>query len=100
VWAPLLAATLARAALRAVRHPGHTAPEPRYTPSRALAQFVCCRDLTCRFPGCDKPAQVCDLDHTLPYPAGPTHPLNLKCLCRFHHRTITFQLAETWLAET
>ena len=49
-----------------------------------------CRDLTCRFPGCDKPAQVCDLDHTVAYPVGPTHPSNLKCLCRFHHLLKTF----------
>ncbi len=65
-------------------------PEPRYTPSQALCEFVRCRDLTCRFPGCDKPAQVCDLDHTVAYPVGPTHPSNLKCLCRFHHLLKTF----------
>jgi hypothetical protein len=51
---------------------------------------VRCRDLTCRFPGCDKPAQLCDLDHTVAYPVGPTHPSNLKCLCRFHHLVKTF----------
>ena len=55
-----------------------------------MADFVRCRDLTCRFPGCDKPAQVCDLDHTVAYPVGPTHPSNLKCLCRFHHLLKTF----------
>ena len=42
-----------------------------------------CRDLTCRWPGCDKPAPYgCDLDHTVPYPIGPTHASNIKCLCR------------------
>jgi hypothetical protein len=87
----LLAGILERARIREVRHPGSdSAPEPRYTPSRALAEFVRCRDLTCRFPGCDKPAQVCDLDHTVAYPVGPTHPSNLKCLCRFHHLLKTF----------
>jgi hypothetical protein len=50
-----------------------TRPEPGYRPSAALAQFVRCRDLTCRFPGCDQPAEVCDLDHTVPFPWGPTH---------------------------
>jgi hypothetical protein len=40
--------------------------------------------LTCRFPGCDKPAEVCDLDHTVPFPTGPTHASNLKLLCRYH----------------
>jgi hypothetical protein len=88
--APLLAATLERARLREVGHPGDGPAEPRYTPSRALGEFIRCRDLTCRFPGCDKAAQFCDLDHTVPYPVGPTHPSNLKCLCRFHHLLKTF----------
>jgi hypothetical protein len=89
--APLLAATLARATVREVRHPGIDAPpEPRYTPSRELADFVRCRDLTCRWPGCDKPAYQCDIDHTVPYPVGPTHASNLKCYCRFHHLLKTF----------
>ena len=82
--AALWAATLERATVREIRHPGDAPPEPRYTPSRAVADFVRCRDLTCRFPGCDRPADVCDLDHTVPYPVGPTHASNLKCLCRFH----------------
>ena len=87
----LLGGILERARIREVRHPGeNSAPEPRYTPSKALCEFVRCRDLTCRFPGCDKPAQVCDLDHTVAYPVGPTHPSNLKCLCRFHHLLKTF----------
>jgi uncharacterized protein DUF222 len=64
--------------------------EPGYRPSAALAEFVRCRDLTCRFPGCDQPAQVCDLDHTVPFPAGPTHASNLKLLCRYHHLLKTF----------
>ena len=84
-------AVLERARLREVRHPGDNTPaEPRYTPTRTTGEFVRCRDLTCRFPGCDKPAQFCDLDHTVPYPVGPTHPSNLKCLCRFHHLLKTF----------
>ena len=87
----LLGAILERARIRQVRHPGgDTPPEPRYTPTRQTCEFVRCRDLTCRFPGCDKPAQVCDIDHTVPYPAGPTHPSNLKCLCGFHHLLKTF----------
>jgi hypothetical protein len=38
------------------------AVEPRYTPSAGMADFVRCRDLTCRAPGCDEPAVHCDLD--------------------------------------
>lgn len=36
----------------------------------SLAQFVRARDLACRFPGCDKAAQFCDVDHTVPWPVG------------------------------
>jgi hypothetical protein len=71
--------------------PGDAPPERGYVPSRALADFVRCRDLTCRWPGCDKPAFDCDLDHTIPYAAGgPTHASNLKCYCRIHHLVKTF----------
>jgi hypothetical protein len=89
--APLLAATLASTAkLVPIVHPGDAPPEPRYTPSAALAAFIRCRDLTCRAPGCDVPATECDIDHTIPYPAGPTQASNLKCLCRKHHLIKTF----------
>jgi hypothetical protein len=89
--APLLAAKLAATAtIRPVIHPGQSAPEPRYVPSAGLARFVRCRDLTCRFPGCEAPADVCDLDHTIPYPVGPTCASNLGCLCRKHHLFKTF----------
>ncbi|QNI05729.1 HNH endonuclease [Mycobacterium kubicae] len=72
-------------------HPGDAPPEPGYTPSKALAEFVRCRDLTCRWPGCDRPAAQCDLDHTIPHAAGgPTHASNLKCYCRTHHLVKTF----------
>lgn len=54
----------------------------------ALADFIGWRDLTCRWPGCD--ARVCDIDHTVPYPFGPTHPSNLKLYCRAHHLVKTF----------
>jgi hypothetical protein len=56
-----------------------------------LADFVRCRDLTCRAPGCDEPAVHCDIDHTIPYAdGGATHPSNLKSLCRKHHLLKTF----------
>ena len=75
---------------RLVRHPGVAPAEPRYRPCTASADFIRFRDLTCRFPGCDVPAQFCDIDHTVPYPFGPTHASNLKCLCRHHHLLKTF----------
>jgi hypothetical protein len=87
-----LIAELARTAkLVPLIHPADAPPEPRYTPSHALADFVRCRDLTCRWPGCDRSATNCDLDHTVAYAdGGPTHASNLKCLCRLHHLIKTF----------
>ena len=79
-----------RAMIRPIRHPGDAPPEKGYVPSRALADFVRARDLHCRWHGCDKPADLCDIDHTVPYPSGPTHASNLKCLCRLHHLLKTF----------
>ncbi|MHA3024649.1 DUF222 domain-containing protein [Mycobacterium sp. BMJ-28] len=79
----------AGAAVKEVSIPAPVA-EPGYRPSVALAQFVRTRDLTCRFPGCGVRAEFCDIDHTVPWPAGPTHPSNLKCLCRSHHLLKTF----------
>jgi hypothetical protein len=93
VPAALLADLAARGAveLRPLIHPGQRPPEPHYRPSPALVDFIRCRDLTCRFPNCDRPADVCDIDHTVPYDAGgPTHASNLKCMCRKHHLLKTF----------
>jgi len=41
----------ATATLAALTHPGDTAPEPGYTPSQALADYVRCRDLTAQDTG-------------------------------------------------
>ncbi len=65
-------------------------PLTTYRPSAAVDRFVRMRDMTCRFPGCDRPAQFCDVDHTIPWPTGVTHPSNTKCLCRIHHLLKTF----------
>ncbi len=90
VPAPIVAAKLAVSKRRPVRHPGDAPPEKGRVPSSALAWFVRCRDLTCRFPNCDRPATQCDIDHTVPYPRGATQASNLKCLCRTHHLYKTF----------
>jgi hypothetical protein len=62
--------------------------EDRYRPSAGLDRAVRARDVTCRFPGCRRSADRAgtDLDHTVPYPAGPTAATNLAVLCRRHHR--------------
>jgi Domain of unknown function (DUF222) len=99
---PELVAELAKSArLMPLIHPGDAPPEPGYVPSAALADFVRCRDLTCRWPGCDAPAIGCDIDHTIPYArGGPTHAANLKCYCRTHHLVKTFMgWAEQQLAD-
>ncbi|TXH27278.1 MAG: HNH endonuclease, partial [Mycobacterium sp.] len=36
------------------------------------------------------PATASDIDHTVPWPAGPTHPGNLNPKCRKHHLLKTF----------
>jgi hypothetical protein len=88
---PAMVRAVAKTArLRPVRIPKDAATEPQYRPSAALAQFVRNRDLTCRWMGCDKPAWQADIDHTVPYPLGPTHPSNNSCFCRFHHLLKTF----------
>jgi hypothetical protein len=65
-------------------------PDPGYRPSAVTTEFVRWRDLTCRWPGCDQPVHKCDIDHTVPYPAGLTHASDLKHYCRIHHLIKTF----------
>ena len=90
VPAPLLAELIRSGAkVRELRRPGDE-PEPGYRPSTALDEFVRMRDMTCRFPNCDRPAEFCDVDHTIPWPWGPTHASNLACICRKHHLLKTF----------
>lgn len=93
--AAVLGAFLDRARIRPIAHPGDAPPEHQHRPSAALQDFVRSRDLTCRFPNCDRPAHHCDIDHTVPYLAGPTCASNLKCLCRKHHLLKTFWIGET-----
>ena len=81
-----------------VAEPGcdHAAAEPRYTPSRKLAHLVRARSATCDAPGCGAHAVHCDLDHTTPYPHGPTEQCNLSPKCRRHHKT---KQAPDWKVE-
>ena len=58
-----------------------------YRPPAAMRRLVQARDGSSSFPGCDRPAAQCDLDHTIPHHVGgPTCPCNLAALCRSHHR--------------
>jgi Domain of unknown function (DUF222) len=64
----------------------HGSAENRYTPSRRLKDLIRARTTTCDAPGCGAQAVYCDLDHTSPWPDGPTEQCNLGPKCRRHHR--------------
>lgn len=87
---PLLAELIRCGAKVRQLRPPTEAPEPRYRLSTALDEFVRMRDMTCRFPNCDQPAEACDIDHAIAWPFGPTHASNSRCLCRKHHLLKTF----------
>lgn len=59
-----------------------------YRPSAALDRSVVARDRTCVGVGCNKPANVCDGDHTLAWSdGGETTESNLGPACRSHHNS-------------
>ncbi|MDG4667501.1 HNH endonuclease signature motif containing protein [Mycobacterium sp. 236(2023)] len=82
-------AAAATAKLKPVHLPD-AEPENGYRPSARLRDFLRWRDLTCRWPGCDAPVLRCDVDHTVPWPYGVTHPSSTKHYCRTHHVIKTF----------
>ena len=64
----------------------HGHAEDRYVPSRNLKHLLRARAQTCTAPACNAQAQHCDIDHTVPYPDGPTCECNTNPKCRRHHR--------------
>ena len=58
------------------------APAPRWPAS-------CGPEATCRWPGCTRSSESCDLDHTIALPDGATIPANMGPLCRRHHNLKT-----------
>ena len=89
-----------RAHVRPLKPAQEFTAESQYRPSAALAEFIRARDLCCRFPGCEVPAEFCDIDHSVAWAAGgPTHPSNLNCKCRAHHLLKTFWCGENGWAE-
>jgi hypothetical protein len=65
----------------------HDLATPAYRPPPRVAELVTARDLTCRFPPCRRPAEQCDLDHTVPFDRGGlTCSCNLGGECRSHHQ--------------
>ena len=88
--AEMVADLIARgSAVRWLTTPG-PAPADSYRLPADHDRFVRYRDLTCRFPGCDRPATAADIDHSIPWPVGATHPSNNHCKCRKHHLLKTF----------
>jgi hypothetical protein len=57
----------------------------RYRPSAKLWRHVVTQHRTCRFPGCNRLATRCDLDHVEPYDGTNTVEKNLEPLCPRHH---------------
>jgi Domain of unknown function (DUF222) len=74
----------------------HADAENGYTPSRRLRHLVRARSAACDAPGCHSSAMNADLDHTVPWPAGPTDQSNLAPRCRTHHRA---KQAPDWAVE-
>jgi predicted CxxxxCH...CXXCH cytochrome family protein len=74
----------------------HAHAEDGYVPSRKLRHLIRARSATCDAPGCHSPAVATDLDHTVPWPAGPTDQCNLAPRCRTHHRA---KQAPDWTVE-
>jgi hypothetical protein len=67
----------------------HCTPDRGYAPSPATRRAVQAHRPRCVFPGCRVPATSCDLDHTVPWPAGRTCVHNLAPVCRRHHELKT-----------
>jgi hypothetical protein len=67
------------------------APATGYKFTGTAREFIQCRDIRCRFPGCNRKAEYADIDHTVAHgDGGATHPSNGKALCREHHLAKTF----------
>ncbi|WP_179276106.1 DUF222 domain-containing protein [Rhodococcus sp. 06-235-1A] len=72
-----------------------------YRPDTLTTAAVRLRDRHCRFPGCHRPADRCQLDHIIafdhsnPLGGGWTTVDNLQCLCEYHH---TGKTAGYWKA--
>ncbi|MBI1351448.1 MAG: hypothetical protein GC156_10050 [Actinomycetales bacterium] len=62
----------------------------RYAISDLQRHLITLRDGTCRFPGCTRPAETCEIDHARPYDNGGRTDLeNLGPLCKHHHQLKT-----------
>ena len=61
-----------------------------YAIPQPLRDYITARDTTCRFPGCRRRADLCQIDHAQPWNSGgETNPTNLGALCTRHHQLKT-----------
>lgn len=56
-----------------------------YRPPAPLDRHVRIRDGRCRGAGCNWPARLCEIDHSVSFPGGPTAASNLGAMCKRHH---------------
>ncbi|MCX7522895.1 DUF222 domain-containing protein [Microbacterium sp. STN6] len=64
-----------------------TVDRTSYRPPADLKRLVAARFSTCTFPGCARPTDACDIDHSDAWEQGGTTSIhNLAPLCRHHHR--------------
>jgi len=62
----------------------------RYEISTALRRFIVARDRVCRFPGCGRSAEFCQIDHATSWDdGGASDASNLGALCVRHHQLKT-----------
>jgi hypothetical protein len=62
---------------------------PAYVVPAHIRRALVLRDQGCQFPGCDRPASVCDSHHIAQWlRGGPTQIDNLVLLCSSHHRLV------------
>jgi hypothetical protein len=81
---------------RIFTHPihGHVLATDTYRRPANLDRYLAARDIHCRFPGCRRPARVCDRDHNHDWAlGGTTDACNLACLCKRHH---TLKTEKPW----
>src|SRR5580658_9954931 len=65
----------------------HRRETKAYRPGKLLRHLIVIRHRTCGAPGCRRPAQHCDLDHTIPFDqGGRTCECGLAPACRRHHQ--------------
>ncbi len=71
---------------------GHVLDRGRksYEVTAPMRAYLAARDATCRFPGCVRQAQACQVDHAVPWAeGGSTNRANLGHLCLRHHQLKT-----------